>query len=314
MDVFEDARSRIEVESNRRETRRILLGGVATSVMVDGDFLVSADGRRVQTSDALHLPPCQPSKIICVHLNGISRVREFGARLPPAPTYFQKPVSSINSHRGDVVRPANCQYLNYEGEIAIVIGRTARNIAYAEAGDYIAGYTVANDYGLHDFRDTDSGSMLRVKGADTLCPLGPGLVEGWNFHDKELRTYVNGVVVQRGNTDEMAWDMHYLVADIARLITLEPGDVLLSGTPANSRPVNPGDVVTVEVDGLGALTNTIVNGPSPVSDEVGAQPTSTEEVLSTTFGGDWEFRGQRPPRPSDRNELPYPLIRPKMER
>jgi len=94
----------------------------------------------------------------------------------------------------------------------------------------------------------------------------------------------------------MTWDMHYLVADLARTITLLPGDLVFSGTPANSRPVNPGDVVTVEVEGLGALTNTIVSGPDPVRDDCGAQPTESEEVLSTALGGDWEFRGIRPPK------------------
>jgi 5-oxopent-3-ene-1,2,5-tricarboxylate decarboxylase/2-hydroxyhepta-2,4-diene-1,7-dioate isomerase len=138
--------------------------------------------------------------------------------------------------------------------------------------------------------------MLRVKGSDTLCPLGPGLVTGWDFRDKWLRTYVNGEVVQNGSTAEMEWDMHYLVADIARTITLYPGDVLLSGTPANSRPVQPGDVVEVEVEGLGRLSNHVVAGPVPVRSDVGAQPTESEEVVSTAFGGDWEFRGVRAPR------------------
>ena len=155
---------------------------------------------------------------------------------------------------------------------------------------------MAHDYGLHDFRDTDSGSMLRVKGSDTLCPIGPGLVTGWDFRNKKIRTYVNGRVVQEGDTADMEWDMHYLVADIARTITLEPGDVLLSGTPAGSRPVQIGDVVDVEVEGLGRLSNRIVHGPVPIRDDCGAQPTATEEVLSTAMGGDWEFRGIRAPR------------------
>jgi 5-oxopent-3-ene-1,2,5-tricarboxylate decarboxylase/2-hydroxyhepta-2,4-diene-1,7-dioate isomerase len=197
--------------------------------------------------------------------------------------------------------------------VAIVIGRTCRNVTYADAGHYIAGYTVANDYGLHDFRDTDSGSMLRVKGADTLCPLGPGLVTDWHFADKRIRTLVNGEVRQDGSTDEMAWDMHYLVADIARLITLVPGDVILSGTPAVSRPVHPGDVVTVEVEGLGSLTNHIVDGPLPVSDEVGAQMTETDEVLSTAMGGDWPPRGERRPNPTSLDQLPFPRIRPRVQ-
>jgi 5-oxopent-3-ene-1,2,5-tricarboxylate decarboxylase / 2-hydroxyhepta-2,4-diene-1,7-dioate isomerase len=278
------------------ETRRILLDGVATEVARDGEELVAADGRRVATDVAVHLAPCEPTKIVCVHLNYESRVKEFLATLPPAPTYFHKPVSALNAHGGEVVRPPRCRYLNYEGEIAIVIGRTCRNVAPDDAGAFVAGYTVANDYGLHDFRDTDAGSMLRVKGSDTLCPLGPGLVDDWDFRGKRIRTLVNGEVRQDGSTDEMEWDMHYLVADIARTITLEPGDVILSGTPANSRPVEPGDLVEVVVEGLGTLRNTIVEGEVPVRDDVGAQPSGSEEVISTAFGGDWEFRGLRPPQ------------------
>ena len=277
------------------EYRRILLDGAAVEVGRDGDELVAGDGRRVSAGQAVHLPPVTPSKIIAVHLNHLSRVTEFGAKLPPAPTYFHKPVSALVGHGGAVIRPANCRYLNYEGEVAIVIGRTCRNVPPSAAGEYIAGYTIGNDFGLHDFRDTDAGSMLRVKGSDTMAPLGPGLVTGWDFHGKRLRTYVNGSLAQDGSTDEMKWDMHYLVADIARTITLVPGDVLLSGTPAGSRPVQPGDVVEVEVDGLGRLTNHVVAGPEAVASEYGAQPSESEEVLSTALGGDWEFRGIRPP-------------------
>jgi 5-oxopent-3-ene-1,2,5-tricarboxylate decarboxylase / 2-hydroxyhepta-2,4-diene-1,7-dioate isomerase len=277
------------------EYRRILLDGAAIQVTRDGEMLVAGDGRRVTAADAVHLPPVTPTKIVAVHLNHRSRVEEFGARLPGAPTYFHKPTSALVGHGGAIVRPEGCKFLNYEGEIAIVIGRTCRNVSQSDAGDYIAGYTIGNDFGLHDFRDTDAGSMLRVKGSDTMAPLGPGLVTGWNFRGKRLRTYVNGTLVQDGSTDEMEWDMHYLVADIARTITLYPGDVLLSGTPANSRPVQPGDVVEVEVDGLGTLRNHIVAGPLPASPELGAQPTESEEVVSTALGGDWEFRGIRPP-------------------
>jgi 5-oxopent-3-ene-1,2,5-tricarboxylate decarboxylase/2-hydroxyhepta-2,4-diene-1,7-dioate isomerase len=278
------------------EFRRILLDGSPTVASVDGERLVAGDGRSTSVDEATHLPPVTPTKIICVHLNYRSRVDEFMAKLPPAPTYFHKPISSLNSHRGAVVRPDRCQWLNYEGEIAIVIGRTCRNVGRDEAGEFIAGYTIANDYGLHDFRDTDSGSMLRVKGSDTLCPIGPGLVTGWDFHDKRITTTVNGEIAQDGNTGEMEWDMHYLVADLARTITLEPGDLILSGTPANSRPVQPGDVVAVEVEGLGRLENHIVHGPVAIAGDVGAQPSSSEEVLSTAMGGDWEFRGIRKPR------------------
>ncbi len=277
------------------DIRRILLDGYPTEVRRDGEHLIAGDGRSVAIDDALHLAPVEPSKIICIHLNYRSRVDEFMTKLPAAPTYFHKPITALTGHGSDVVRPAGCEWLNYEGEIAIVIGKTCRNISPEEAGEYIAGYSVSNDYGLHDFRDTDAGSMLRVKGSDTLCPVGPALITDWDFRNKQIRTIVNGEVKQDANTDEMEWDMHYIVADIARTITLVPGDILLSGTPANSRTVYPGDVVTVEVEGLGSLTNTIVTGPTPIRTDVGAQPSDSEEVMSTAQGGDWEFRGIRAP-------------------
>jgi len=277
------------------EYRRILIDGYPTQVVRNGENLVAGDGRVVAIKDATHLSPVEPTKIIAVHLNYDSRTKEFMTKLPAAPTYFHKPITALNSHNGAVVRPAGLKWLNYEGEIVIVIGKTCRNISPEEAGEYIAGYTIGNDFGLHDFRDTDAGSMLRVKGSDTLAPVGPGLVTDWDFRNKFIRTYVNGVVKQEDNTSNMEWDMHYLVADIARTITLVPGDMLFSGTPANSRPVEPGDIVEVEVEGLGKLTNHIVEGPTGIRTDVGAQPTSSEEVVSTALGGDWEFRGIRTP-------------------
>ena len=277
------------------EIRRILLDGYPIEVVREGEELVAPDGRRIAIEAATHLAPSEPTKIIAVHLNYDSRTQEFMTKLPPAPTYFHKPITALNTHKGAVVRPAGCKWLNYEGEIVIIIGKTCRNISPEEAGEYIAGYSVGNDYGLHDFRDTDAGSMLRVKGSDTLAPVGPGMVTDWDFRNKMIRTYVNGVVKQEDNTDNMEWDMHYLVADIARTITLLPGDMLFSGTPAFSRPVQPGDIVEVEVEGLGRLTNHIVEGPTPIRTDVGAQPTESEEVVSTALGGDWEFRGIRTP-------------------
>jgi 5-oxopent-3-ene-1,2,5-tricarboxylate decarboxylase/2-hydroxyhepta-2,4-diene-1,7-dioate isomerase len=277
------------------EFRRILLDGYPVQVERVGSELVAPDGRKIAIEEAVHLAPSEPTKIVAVHLNYDSRTKEFMTKLPPAPTYFLKPTTALNSHKAAVVRPEGCKWLNYEGEIVIIIGKTCRNISPEEAGEYIAGYSVGNDFGLHDFRDTDAGSMLRVKGSDTLAPVGPGMVTDWDFRNKRIQTIVNGKVVQDDNTDNMEWNMHYLVADIARTITLLPGDMLYSGTPANSRPVYPGDVVEVEVEGLGRLTNHIVTGPTAIREDVGAQPTESEEVISTAMGGDWEFRGIRTP-------------------
>jgi len=276
------------------EFRRIEVEGKALEVERIGDSLVAKDGRKFAIEDAHHLPPAVPTKIIAVHLNYESRTKEFLTKLPAAPTYFHKPISALNSHRGDVVRPKRCKWLNYEGEIVIIIGKTCKDVSIEEAGEYIAGYSVGNDFGLHDFRDTDAGSMLRVKGADSLAPVGPGIVTDWDFRNKMIRTYVNGELKQEDNTDNMEWNMHYLVADIARTITLVPGDMIFSGTPAHSRPVQIGDIVEVEVDGLGRLSNTITEGHL-IREGVGAQPTESEEVVSTAMGGDWEFRGIRTP-------------------
>jgi len=276
------------------EFRRIEIAGHPLLVKREGDYLVAPDGRRFKIDDVKHLAPAVPTKIIAVHLNYDSRTKEFLTKLPAAPTYFHKPITALNSHQGDVVRPKRCKWLNYEGEIVIIIGKTCKDISIEEAGEYIAGYSVGNDFGLHDFRDTDAGSMLRVKGADTLAPVGPGIVTDWDFKNKMIRTFVNGVLKQEDNTDNMEWNMHYLVADIARTITLVEGDMIFSGTPANSRPVQVGDVVEVEVEGLGRLSNRIVEGHT-IRAEVGAQPTESEEVISTALGGDWEFRGIRTP-------------------
>lgn len=247
----------------------------------------------------------RPSKILCVHLNYRSRVEEFGARLPAAPTYFMKPPSALLADGEPVVRPPGCRYLNFEGEIVAVIGPpdgepppgwVCRSVEPDDARRFIRGYTVGNDFGLHDFRDTDAGSMLRVKGADTLCPVLDPAGAPWDFRGRTIRTRVNGEVRQSGSTDEMRWDPHYLVADLSRTHTLLPGDLVFTGTPAGSRPVEPGDEVVVEVEGLGRLRNPVVEGGPPFPSGYGAQPADSEEVRSTALGGDWEFRGVRPPR------------------
>jgi 5-oxopent-3-ene-1,2,5-tricarboxylate decarboxylase/2-hydroxyhepta-2,4-diene-1,7-dioate isomerase len=266
------------------ETRRIVLDGRIVEMRRQGDLLVAQDGRRIECDKAVHLPPVEPSKIICAHLNYRNRVAELKTTAGPAPNYFYKPPSCLVGHRSAVIRPQGCNFLNYEGEVAIVVGRTARNIRRGEAEDYIAGYTLANDYALHDFRDADRGSMVRVKGADTLGVVGPGLVRGWRPAGQMLRTFVNGQLVQESSLDGVIWDMSYLLTDLARMMTLIPGDLILTGTPANSRPVKPGDTVVVEVAGLGRLENTIVEGESPISDEAGWPPSASEKVLGVALG------------------------------
>ena len=160
-----------------------------------------------------------------------------------------------------IPKPRGSRFLNYEGEVAAVIGRRMKGVPMDEVLDYVEGFACANDVGLHDFRHADRGSMLRVKGQDGFLPLGPELVPAseWDPSSYVLRTYLNGEVVQEGGSEDIIWPVEYQLADLCRLITLEPGDVVLTGTPANSRPMEVGDVVEVEVTGLGRLTNTVVD-------------------------------------------------------
>jgi len=228
------------------------------------------------------LPPVEPGKILATHLTYRSRAEEYRmAQLPRTPSYFMKPPSSLSAHREPVVRPKGCRFLNYEGEIAVVIGRRCRGASLDDALDYVRGYTVANDWGVHDFRHADRGSMLRVKGQDGFCPLGPALLDAADVDpdDLTIRTFVNGELAQEGNTgDDLMFSFAYQVADLSRLVTLEPGDVLLTGTPANSRPVEPGDVVAVEVDGIGRLENTVEQSEEEL-EPVGEQPAVTAQTL-----------------------------------
>ena len=197
-----------------------------------------------------------------------------------SPSYFLKPPSSLNGHRGVVRRPAGGLYLNYEGELAVVVGRRMKGVAEDEALSYVAGYACSNDVGLHDFRHADRGSMLRVKGQDGFLPLGPELVPAAEFDptDFTLRTYLNGDVVQEADAADLIFPVAYQLADLCRLMTLEPGDVLLTGTPANSRPMEPGDVVEVEITGLGRLENTVVEWDVDLSGP-GEQPLVTGDTI-----------------------------------
>ena len=240
---------------------RIEVDGVPEWGARDGEEIVLDDARRLAAAEVTYLAPVEPSKILAVHLSYHSRIAEYGARLPPAPSFFMKPTTALNGHRGLIRRPRGTRFLNYEGELAVVIGRRMKGVPVEDALEYVAGYAPANDVGLHDFRHADRGSMLRVKGQDGFLPLGPALTPASEFDptDFALRTYLNGEVVQDADATDMIWGVAYQLADLCRLVTLEPGDVLLTGTPAHSRPMEPGDEVAVEISGLGRLENTVVD-------------------------------------------------------
>jgi 5-oxopent-3-ene-1,2,5-tricarboxylate decarboxylase / 2-hydroxyhepta-2,4-diene-1,7-dioate isomerase len=280
----------------RIERRRVLKGGSAVwgtyiEIGSDAGHLLLDDGRTVNPADVLHLPPVSPSKVIAVHIAFTSRSMETRNRPKPTetPTYFTKPPSSLNGHGCEIHKPADSLYLNYESEYAVVIGKPCRNVLPDEAWDYIAGFCPALDMGLQNYRDTDQGSMLRVKGADTLLPIGPGIVRGVNIFEQTLRTYRNGMLVQQAHIgQETIWGPHYVIADIARHITLLEGDVILMGTPCHSRSVDAGDFIECEITGLGRLAGNVVAIPAPRASAlgVGFVPNDSDEVRRVAFGFD----------------------------
>jgi len=225
----------------------------------DGDRIVLDDRSELAEADAVYLAPVEPTKIIAVHLTYRSRIEEYAARTPPEPSYFMKPPTTLNGHRRPVHMAKGARFLNYEGELAVVVGKRMKGVPLEAALDHVAGYTCANDVGMHDFRHADRGAMLRVKGQDGFLPLGPELVPAADFDPTSftLRTWLNGHVVQETTAADLIFPVAYQLADLCRTITLEPGDVVLTGTPANSRPMKPGDEVAVEITGLGRLDNTI---------------------------------------------------------
>ena len=275
------------LDGPRVERRRILIGSSAYWGTMTGDTTLRLDdGRDVDVTTVQHLPPCSPTKIICPHLTYTSRGMESRNTPQPTetPTYFMKPITAVNGHGGEILKPDDCQYLNYEGEFAAVISKPARNILAEEAWDYIAGFAPVLDMGLHDFRDTDAGSMLRVKGSDGFLPIGPGLVSGVDPRKETIRTYRNGLVVQEANIgEELIWGPDYIIADLARHITLMPGDVILTGTPCHSRSLDVGDDIEVEVTNLGRLSMKVAACPVPRSSD-GHPPMDTPEARRVALG------------------------------
>ncbi|WP_440313132.1 fumarylacetoacetate hydrolase family protein [Leucobacter chromiireducens] len=216
-----------------------------------------------------------PGKIIAVHLNYPSRIAQRG-RTPAFPSYFFKPTSSLAPTGGTIERPAGTELLAFEGEIALVIGKTARWVSPEDGWDYVSQVTAANDFGLYDLRAADKGSNVRNKGGDGFTPIGPAAIatDGITQDAWRVRTWVNGALVQDDTSDTLKFPFGQLVADLSQHMTLEPGDVILTGTPAGSSVVLPGDVVEVEVDApnapgaptTGRLVTTVTQGTTAFGD------------------------------------------------
>lgn len=250
---------------------RYLVDGRACHGMDRGDHLERwtappwQDGRASGERDAAALPrlaPCEPTKIICIGLNYVEHVKESltvtaGTTAPPAePLFFFKPPSAVLAPGGSIVRPAGVERLDPEGEMALVIGRRARHVAEDAALAHVAGVTCFNDVSARDWQKKD-GQWSRAKGSDTFAPFGPCVALGLDPRDLALETRVNGELRQHTRTSGMHFGPAFLVSFLSRHLTLEPGDVIATGTPAGIAPIVPGDVVAVTVEGVGTLVNPV---------------------------------------------------------
>jgi 5-oxopent-3-ene-1,2,5-tricarboxylate decarboxylase/2-hydroxyhepta-2,4-diene-1,7-dioate isomerase len=230
----------------------------------EGEFrdgwLLDATGRRYAPEEVAWLPPVVPTKVVGVALNFADHADELGVRTPEEPALFFKPPSSLLGHRAPVLYPRGVRHLHQEVELAVVIGRRCRRVRPEDAYEVIRGYTVANDVTVRDFVGNFYRPPVRAKGYDTFGPVGPWVVEGEipDPHRLRLRAYVNGELRQEGVTAQLVWRVPELVAFISSIMTLEPDDLILTGTPRGVAPVHPGDVMRLEVEGIGTLENPVV--------------------------------------------------------
>ena len=206
-------------------------------------------------SDSL-LPPVTPSKIVAVGRNYAEHAKELGNEAPSEPILFLKPPSALLPPNGTIIRPPQSQRVDFEGELAIVIGREAKNVSRAQWRDYVLGFTCADDVTARDLQKKDV-QFTRGKSFDTFCPLGPCIETDLDPSSLALTTRVNGEVRQNGNTAQMIFACDVLVEFITAIMTLFPGDVIITGTPARVGPLVSGDVVEVTIEGIGSLRNSV---------------------------------------------------------
>lgn len=221
-----------------------------------------ADGREPSEGDFIWLPPVEPGAIFALGLNYADHARELAFKPPDTPLVFLKGPNTIIGHRAQTRRPADATYMHYECELAVVIGKQGKHISKEAAYDYVAGYTVANDYAIRDYLENYYRPNLRVKNRDGCTPLGPWLVDRDDVADPlklKLFSRINGKVTQSGDTADMIFDPATLIAYLSSFMTLNPGDLILTGTPEGLADVKAGDVVETEIETICTLVNTIVD-------------------------------------------------------
>ena len=243
-----------------------ILDGDGLVYLADGDpFVGLRRGPAAGTiEDVTLLPPVQPSKIVAIGLNYLDHITADapGFERPANPIIFLKPPSSLIGHGGTVILPRGAERVESEAELAVVIGRRARHVPVERALDYVLGFTCSNDVSARDYQFTD-GQWTRAKGFDTFTPLGPAVVTDLEPGDLQITCRLNGKVCQQASTAMLLFDVPTLIAFISGVMTLQPGDVIMTGTPAHPPRMQPGDVVEVEIGGIGVLRNPVAAEPEP---------------------------------------------------
>ena len=228
-------------------------------ILESGFFWTGARGASLARAQVRLLPPCWPSKIVCVGRNYLEHARELGNQPPAEPLIFLKPPSSLIADGDDIVYPPISQRVDHEAELGVVIGRRARHVRAEEADQYVLGYTAVNDVTARDLQKKD-GQWTRGKGFDTFCPVGPWIVprEEVSLTQVRVRAMVDGVVKQDAPATDMIFPVGVIIAFITGFMTLEPGDLVATGTPPGVGPVQPGVLIRIEVTGVGAIENRVV--------------------------------------------------------
>ena len=239
---------------------RFIADGRLHAGYADEDRLIDESGRAHRQDAVVWLPPVTPTKVIGLVLNYAEHAKELGLETPKDPVLFFKPLTSLIGHRAPIVYPTGVKQLHYEVELGVVIGRRCRNVKAEQARDVIRGYTVANDVTARDFITNYFRPPVKAKGFDTFGPLGPWVVEDEDIDPDNLtlRAYVNGELRQEGHTSKLIHKVGPIIEYISAFMTLEPDDVILTGTPEGISFVQAGDTLRVEVVGIGALENPIV--------------------------------------------------------
>ncbi|MED0715745.1 fumarylacetoacetate hydrolase family protein [Aeribacillus composti] len=240
---------------------RVAMNGTIYEAIEDNGFLQLNDHRKVTEKDVVWLPPVSPRTVFALGLNYADHAKELSFHVPTEPLVFLKGPNTIVGHRSETKRPPDVDFMHYECELAVVIGKMARNVKASEAYEYVLGYTVANDYAVRDYLENYYRPNLRVKNRDAFTPIGPWLVDKEDIPDPMnlvLRTYVNGALVQEGNTKDMIFTIPMLIEYLTSFMTLNYGDIILTGTPKGAVNVNVGDEVITEIEGIGRLINRII--------------------------------------------------------